>query len=85
MLQPAVLAEHDVGSYYAIRPDDCSGTDFRARINNRRRMNLHVAHSPKPLTLIRSPWRKGSGEKLVAALPLVAALGALAANHRTNP
>jgi len=48
-------------------------------------MNLHVAHSPKPLTLILSPWRKGSGEKLVAALPLVAALGALAANHQTNP
>ena len=44
MLQPAICAEHDVRADHAIRPDDCSRADFGARIDNRGRMNLHVAH-----------------------------------------
>src|SRR5712691_687564 len=44
MLQPAILTEHDVGAYYAIRPDDRSRADFGSRIDNGGWMNLHVAH-----------------------------------------
>jgi len=44
MLEPAVWAEHDVGSDYAIRPDDRAHTDFSAGIDNRRGMNLYVRH-----------------------------------------
>src|SRR5437879_8175216 len=44
MLQPTIWAEHDVGSDHAIRPDDRSRSDLCAYIDNRRRMNLRVAH-----------------------------------------
>ena len=44
ILQPAVRAQNHVGANYAIRSDDCAGPDFRPRINDRGRMNLHVAH-----------------------------------------
>src|SRR5437867_3854248 len=66
MLQPAIGAEHDARSDYAVGTDDCSCTDFRSRINNRSRMNLHIAHCREPLILILSPWRKGRGEKSFA-------------------
>src|SRR5207248_6181481 len=55
LLQPAVLAKHNVRTYHAIGTDDRSGADFCSRIDDRRGMNLPVAHSRKPLTLILSP------------------------------
>src|SRR5882724_11440884 len=44
MLEPAVWAEHHIGAYHAIGPDDCPCPDLCAGINNRGRVNLHVAH-----------------------------------------
>src|SRR6266404_3729884 len=44
LLQPAIWAEHDVGPDYAIWPHDGSRSDLCASIDNRRRMNLRVAH-----------------------------------------
>ncbi len=44
MLQPAIRADHDIRADEAVRADDCSRTNLRARIDNRRWMNLHVAH-----------------------------------------
>ena len=44
MLQPTIWAEHDIGSDDAIRPDNRSRSNLRAYIDNRRRMNLRVAH-----------------------------------------
>src|SRR4029450_10649577 len=44
MLEPAVWTDYHIGADYAIRPNDCSGTDLCARIDYRARMNLHVAH-----------------------------------------
>src|SRR5207253_11212172 len=66
MLEPAVWAEHDVGSDYAIRPDDRAHTDFRTGINDRGRMNLRVAHACQHLTSILSPSFNGRGGKSVA-------------------
>src|SRR5947208_910978 len=44
LLQPAVLAKHNVRTYYAIGTDDRSGADLCARIDNRGGVNLHVPH-----------------------------------------
>src|SRR5437588_8278948 len=54
MLQPAVLPEPHVGTDHTIRSDDCSRSNLRARIDNRRRMNLHVAHLSRNVN-INSP------------------------------
>ena len=39
MLQPAILAEHNVRPDHAIRPDHCARAEFRSCIHNRGRMN----------------------------------------------
>src|SRR6266513_6205937 len=44
LLQPTIRAEHHVRTYYAIGTGDRSGADLCARIDNRGRVNLHVAH-----------------------------------------
>src|SRR5207248_7808611 len=54
LLQPAILTKHYVRCDNAIRSNDCSGADFRAWIDNCRRMNLHVAHLSRNMN-INSP------------------------------
>src|SRR5438552_4219178 len=54
MLQPAIRSEHDLRTNHAVRTDHCSRTNFRARIDNRRLMNLHVAHLSRNVN-INSP------------------------------
>src|SRR5213078_2265651 len=54
LLQPAILTKHYVRCDNAIRSNDCSGADFRAWIDNCRRMNLHVAHLSRNVN-INSP------------------------------
>ena len=61
MLEPAVWAQNNFGSDYAVRPNDCSRTDFGGWIDNRRRVDLCVAHL-QPLTSILSPYVRGEAE-----------------------
>lgn len=71
MLEPAIWAEHHIGSDHTIRSDECSRANFGSRINNRTRVNFSVAHLLQPLTTrlrcaparqaILSPLCKGRG------------------------
>src|SRR5207302_8590454 len=54
MLQPAIRPEDNIGGDHAIRSDNRSRTNLRARIDNRRWMNLHVAHLSRNVN-INSP------------------------------
>src|SRR5437588_10199581 len=76
MLQPAIWAEHHVGVDYTIRSDDSPHADFSSRIDNRRRMNLHVAHlcEPSPQS---SPLCQGERRKSCRLPRRVFSIGAL--------
>src|SRR2546423_1920442 len=44
MLQPAIRAKHNVRSNYTVWTDVCPSAEFCFRMDNSRRVNLHIAH-----------------------------------------
>ena len=44
MLQPAIRPQDHSGRDDAIRPDNCAGADFRLRIHDGGRVDLHITH-----------------------------------------
>src|SRR5216117_2828838 len=67
MLEPAIWAEHDVGSDHTIRSDECSRANFGSRINNRTRVNFSVAHLLHPSPPAYAALRRGRQSSPLAA------------------